>query len=91
MNKVNCKVQDTSFENLLTGTIFFKDGGFFIKVDQEEILDMLEPSGDCDFEDFEVDRYTVPNAISLATGAAVTFSNQIKVDMAYPNATLSIN
>jgi len=50
---------------------------------------MLEPTGDCDFEDFEVDRYSIPNAISLQTGAAVSFNSSMMADMVYPNATIS--
>lgn len=89
MNKINCSIQSNRFEDLTAGTIFAKNGGFYIKIDRDEVLNMLEPTGDCDFEDFEVDRYSIPNAISLQTGAAVSFNSSMMADMVYPNATIS--
>lgn len=90
MNKIKCDVLSNIFGDLPVGTIFSWDGDFYIKIDQDEIFEELAPSDDCDF-DVEVDRNTVPNAVRLDSGVSTIFGERSKVDMVYPNATLSIN
>lgn len=90
MNKIKCEIQDNIFENFPVGTIFSDSGDFYIKINQDEIWDVLGPAEDCSF-DGEVDKSTVPNAVRLSDGKASYFNVRDRVDMVYFNTTLSIN
>ena len=91
MNKIKCDVLGNTFEDLPVGTIFVWNGDFYIKIDEDDIFATLQPANDCDFMDFEVDRDTIPNAVRLDNGVSAIFGKQSKIDIVYPNATLSIN
>lgn len=90
MNKINCKAPSNIFEDLPIGTIFLDKGNYYIKINQDEIWDDLGPAEDCSFDD-EVDKSTVPNAVHLSNGKAAYFNDRDRIDMAYFDATLSIN
>ena len=84
MNKIKCEIQSNIFENFPVGTIFSEDGDFYIKINQDEILDNLEHSE-------EVDKGNIPNAVRLSDGKAAYFNDRDRIDMIYFNTTLSIS
>lgn len=84
MNKIKCEIQDNIFENFPVGTIFSDSGDFYIKINQDEILNNLEYSE-------EVDKDNIPNAVRLSDGKAAYFNVRDRVDMVYFNTTLSIS
>lgn len=83
MNKIKCEIQSNIFENFPVGTIFSDSGDFYIKINQDEILNNLEYSE-------EVDKDNIPNAVRLSDGKAAYFNVRDRVDMVYFNTTLSI-
>lgn len=89
MNKIECKIQSNLFEDFPVGTIFLYGGDFYIKINQNEIWDGLSPEDESNI-DVKIDKYSVPNAVCLSDGKAAYFSSQNKINMTYPNATLSI-
>ena len=84
MNKIKCEIQDNVFENFPIGTIFSDSGDFYIKINQDEILNNLEYSE-------EVDKDNIPNAVRLSDGKAAYFNDRDRIDMIYFNTTLSIS
>ena len=84
MNKIKCEIQDNIFENFPVGTIFSDSGDFYIKINQDEILNNLEYPE-------EVDKDNIPNAVRLNDGKAAYFNVRDRVDMVYFNTTLSIS
>lgn len=84
MNKIKCEIQDNIFENFPVGTIFSDSGDFYIKINQDEILNNLEYSE-------EVDKDNIPNAVRLSDGKAAYFNDRDRIDMVYFNTTLSIS
>lgn len=90
MNKIKCEIQSNIFENFPVGTIFSKDGNFYIKINQDEILNNLGYSEDCN-SDEEVDKGNIPNAVRLSDGKVAYFSDRTRIDMIYFNTTLSIS
>ena len=84
MNKIKCEIQDKIFENFPVGTIFSDSGDFYIKINQNEILNNLEYLE-------EVDKGDIPNAVRLSDGKAAYFNVRDRVDMVYFNTTLSIS
>lgn len=84
MNKIKCEIQDNIFENFPVGTIFSDSGDFYIKINQDEILNNLEYSE-------EVDKDNIPNAVRLSDGKAAYFNDRDRIDMIYFNTTLSIS
>ena len=90
MNKIKCEVQSNIFEDLPVGTIFSNDGNFYIKINQDEILNNLGYSEDCNFDE-EVDKGNIPNAVCLSDGKAAYFNDRDRIDMIYFNTTLSIS
>ena len=84
MNKIKCEIQDNIFENFPVGTIFSDSGDFYIKINQDEILNNLEYSE-------EVDKDNIPNAVRLSDGKVAYFNDRCRVDMIYFNTTLSIS
>lgn len=83
MNKIKCEIQDNIFENFPVGTIFSDSGDFYIKINQDEILNNLEYSE-------EVDKDNIPNAVRLSDGKAAYFNVRDRVNMVYFNTMLSI-
>lgn len=90
MNKIKCEIQSNIFENFPVGTIFSNDGNFYIKINQDEILNNLGYSEDCN-SDEEVDKGNVPNAVCLSDGKPAYFNDRDRIDMIYFNTTLSIS
>ena len=43
MNKIKCEIQSNIFEDFPVGTIFSHSGDFYIKINQDEIWDVLGP------------------------------------------------
>ena len=84
MNKIKCEIQDNIFENFPVGTIFSDSGDFYIKINQDEILNNFEYSE-------EVDKGNIPNAVRLSDGKAAYFNDRDRIDMIYFNTTLSIS
>lgn len=84
MNKIKCEIQDNIFENFPVGTIFSDSGDFYIKINQDEILNNLEYPE-------EVDKGNIPNAVRLSDGKAAYFNDRDRIDMIYFNTTLSIS
>ena len=84
MNKIKCEIQDNIFENFPVGTIFSDSGDFYIKINQDEILNNLEYSE-------EFDKGNIPNAVRLSDGKAAYFNDRDRIDMIYFNTTLSIS
>ena len=84
MNKIKCEIQSNIFENFPVGTIFSEDGDFYIKINQDEILNNLEYPE-------EVDKGNIPNAVRLSDGKAAYFNDRDRIDMIYFNTTLSIS
>lgn len=84
MNKIKCEIQSNIFEDFPIGTIFSHDGDFYIKINQDEIWEDLDPAE-------EVDKSTVPNAVRLSDGSAAYFNDRDRIDMIYFNTTLSIS
>ena len=84
MNKIKCEIPSNIFENFPVGTIFSNDGNFYIKINQDEILNNLEYSE-------EVDKGNIPNAVCLSDGKAAYFNDRDRIDMIYFNTTLSIS
>lgn len=84
MNKIKCEIQDNIFENFPVGTIFSDSGDFYIKINQDEILNNLEYPE-------EVDKGNIPNAVRLSDGKAAYFNDRDRIDMIYFNITLSIS
>lgn len=84
MNKIKCEIQNNIFEDLPVGTIFSDDGDFYIKINQDEILNNLEYLE-------EVDKGNIPNAVRLSDGKAAYFNDRDRIDMIYFNTTLSIS
>ena len=84
MNKIKCEIQDNIFENFPVGTIFSDSGDFYIKINQDEILNNLEYSE-------EVDKDNIPNAVRLSDGKTAYFNDRDRIDMIYFNTTLSIS
>lgn len=84
MNKIKCEIQDNIFEDFPVGTIFSDSGDFYIKINQDEILNNLEYSE-------EVDKGNIPNAVRLSDGKAAYFNVRDRVDMVYFNTTLLIS
>lgn len=89
MNKIKCEIPSNIFENFPVGTIFSNDGNFYIKINQDEILNNLGYSEDCNF-DAEVDKGNIPNAVRLSDGKAAYFNDRDRIGMIYFNTTLSI-
>ena len=90
MNKIKYEVQSNIFEDLPVGTIFSDSGDFYIKINQDEILNDLAPADDCNFG-IKIDKNTVPNAVRLSDGSAAYFGERCEIYMIYRNATLSIS
>ena len=84
MNKIKCEIQSNIFENFPVGTMFSEDGDFYIKINQDEILNNLEYPE-------EVDKGNIPNAVRLSDGKAAYFNDRDRIDMIYFNTTLSIS
>ena len=84
MNKIKCEIQNNIFENFPIGTIFSDSGDFYIKINQDEILNNLEYPE-------EVDKGNIPNAVRLSDGKAAYFNDRDRIDMIYFNTTLSIS
>ena len=84
MNKIKCEIQSNIFENFPVGTIFSDSGDFYIKINQDEILNNLEYPE-------EVDKGNIPNAVRLSDGKAAYFNDRDRIDMIYFNTTLSIS
>ena len=90
MNKIKCEIQSNIFEDFPIGTIFSHSGDFYIKINQDEILNNLGYSEDCNFDE-EVDKGNIPNAVRLSDGKAAYFNDRDRIDMIYFNTTLSIS
>ena len=90
MNKIKCEIQSNIFEDFPVGTIFSHSGDFYIKINQDEILNNLGYSEDCNFDE-EVDKGNIPNAVRLSDGKAAYFNDRDRIDMIYFNTTLSIS
>lgn len=84
MNKIKCEIQNNIFEDFPVGTIFSDSGDFYIKINQNEILNNLEYPE-------EVDKGNIPNAVRLSDGKAAYFNVRDRIDMIYFNTTLSIS
>ena len=84
MNKIKCEIQNNIFEDFPVGTIFSDDGNFYIKINQDEILNNLEYSE-------EVDKDNIPNAVRLSDGQVAYFNDRDRINMIYFNTTLSIS
>ena len=84
MNKIKCEIQSNIFEKFPIGTLFSEDGDFYIKINQDEILNNLEYPE-------EVDKGNIPNAVRLSDGKAAYFNDRDRIDMIYFNTTLSIS
>lgn len=90
MNKIKCEIQDNIFEDFPVGTIFSDNGDFYIKINQDEILNNLGYPEDCN-SDEEVDKGNIPNAVRLSDGKVAYYNVRDRIDMIYFNPTLSIS
>lgn len=96
MNKINCSTNpSTVFGDLSTGTIFFDDGDFFIKLNSDAIRDNLDLDCVCNEGEIDecpatIDPDSVPTAIRLSDGLAMYFEKRRVVGVVFNNATISI-
>lgn len=96
MNKINCSINpSTVFGDLPTGTIFFDDGDFFIKLNSDAIqndleLDCICSDGEVDGCPVTIDPNSVPTAVRLSDGLAMYFEKRHMVGVVFSNATISI-
>lgn len=96
MNKIECRLRnDVTLYDLPVGTIFADDGELFIKIDEYTIYSNLDMEYLCDEAENGgcaaiIDRSSVPSAIRLSDGLAMYFDQHKIVNMAFNNATLTI-
>lgn len=96
MNKIECRLRNgVTLHDLPVGTIFADDGELFIKIDEYTIYSNLDMEYFCDEAENSgcaaiIDRSSVPSAIRLSNGLAMYFDQHKIVNMAFNNATLTI-
>jgi hypothetical protein len=96
MNKIECRLRNgVTLYDLPVGAIFADGGELFIKIDANTIYSNLDMKYLCDEAENGgcaaiIDRSSVPSAICLSDGLAVYFDQHKIVDMAFNNATLTI-
>jgi hypothetical protein len=96
MNKIKCRLRNgVTLYDLPVGTIFADDGELFIKIDANTIYSNLDMECLCNEAEVDgcpamIDRNSVPSAIRLSDGLAMYFEQHKIVNMAFNNATLTI-
>lgn len=96
MNKIECRFRnDVTLYDLPVGAIFAADGELFIKIDANAIYSNLDMECLCDEAENSgcsaiIDRRSVPSAICLSDSMAVYFDQHKIVNMAFNDATLTI-
>ena len=96
MNKIECRLRNgVTLYDLPVGTIFADDGELFIKIDEYTIYSNLDMEYLCSEAETGgcaaiIDRSSVPSAIRLSDGLAMYFDQHKIVNMAFNNATLTI-
>lgn len=96
MNKIECRLRSgVALYDLPVGAIFADDGELFIKIDVNTIHSNLNLNCLCDESETTgcpamIDYDSVPSAIRLSDGIAVYFEQHRIVDMAFDNATLTV-